>query len=270
MWVVAAIFVLVASAAIAVAIGWTPRAAPSPPLWDLPKLGGSYSGAAGTYAGFSLTAAIFIAGLDTARTSATFATVFGMMLVAFLVHVTATFIAGSTPNFSQAEDAVAHALMLVQGNMVNSLGVSITWLALVPLTTMIGLASLAEIFVWVQLVMVFSSAAWVAFVAHRLTLANTRACLILPVIGITLPALYRLGAALVWPPLWPSGGALPFTFVALGLAAFAFALHLGLLVNHGHAGSRAWLRRNSHWIALAESQIFAVTVGLIWFTLVLS
>jgi hypothetical protein len=153
MWVIGTVVVLIIGAAATAALGRTPRVIPGPPLWDTAKLGGTNISALGAFAGFSLTSAIFIAGLDVARNSSAFATVFGMMLIGFLILVIATWIAGSTPSVPQAEGMTVQSLALLLGTLCANLGVSITWLALVPLMAVIGLPTLASVFIWALLIM---------------------------------------------------------------------------------------------------------------------
>jgi hypothetical protein len=81
MWIIGTITLLIVGGAITAAIGWMPRPTPGEPLWDIAKMGSTNTASAGTFAGFSLAATTFIAGLDTARASPMFATTFGMMLI---------------------------------------------------------------------------------------------------------------------------------------------------------------------------------------------
>jgi hypothetical protein len=266
MWVIGTIILGIVGAAATTALGWTPRVTPGPSLSDASKLGGTNATSVGTLAGFSLTSAIFIANLDVARTSPMFATVFGMMLVGFLILVAATWIVGSTPSGSHTEDAAAQSLALVLGNLCANLGVSITWLALAPLMAVIGLPALADVFIWALLIMVLTAGGWVALFTSRLTMASPRACSAIPVLGLALPALYRLVAVRVWPALWPAGdAALLFAFVALGAAGLLFALHLGLLATHGNKPVQERLCQDGHRMVLAASQAYVAVVGLIWF-----
>jgi hypothetical protein len=270
MWVIGTIIVVILGAAVTAALGWSPRVTPGPPLWDIPELGGTFAGSTGTLAGFSFAAAIFIAGLDSARTSPLFATVFGMMLTGFLILVVAVWIVASTPNVRHAEEATAQSLALVLGNLCGNLGVSITWLALAPLMAMIGVSSLAAVFIWPLLIMVLIAGGWAALFAYRLTMASALACLAIPVLGFAAPALYRLVAVRLWPSLWPtSGDALPFAFVALGAAGLMFALNMGLFAAHGNKPVQERLQRDSHRIVLACSQAYVAVVGLTWFAVAL-
>ena len=270
MWVIGTVILLIIGAAVTAALGRTPRVVPGPPLWDTAKLGGTNISAIGAFAGFSLTSAIFIAGLDVARSSSAFATVFGMMLTAFLILVIAAWIAGSTPSGPQAEETPVQSLALVLGNLCANLGVSITWLALAPLMVVIGLPALADVFIWALLIMALAAGGWIALFTYRLTMASARACSAIPVLGIALPALYRLVAVRLWPALWPAREpALLFAFVALGAAGLMFALHMGLLATHGNMPVQERLRRDAHWMVLAASQAYVAVVALIWFAVAL-
>src|SRR5215204_3440574 len=133
MWIFGTLVVFAVGIAAIAAIGWAPRATPSPPPWDISSLGGTYTGILGTIAGFSVASAIFIAGLDVARTSPVFAMVMGMLLVAFLILVFSALIYASTPNLPNiADHAVAQPLSHVRANMCGCLGLTLSWLALVP------------------------------------------------------------------------------------------------------------------------------------------
>jgi len=267
MWVVGTLIVFAVGVTAVVAVGWVPRIVPSPPLWDIPGLGGTYTSIVGTLGGFTVTSAIFVAGLDAARTSPAFATVIGMLLVAFLILVFSALVYASTPSAAGADDdAAIQSLSHLLANMSGCLGLSVSWLALVPLLEMVGLPSLAAAFTWVLLIVALAAGGWVALFAYRLTLASIPACLAIPVLGFALPALYRLGAARLWPALWPAtDDALHFAFVALGVAGLMIAFQEVLLVAHGGADGRRRLQRDGHRVALAYSAAYALAVGLTWF-----
>jgi len=265
MWLIGVLTLLIVGAALTVALGWTPRATPGPPLWDIAKLGASSATSFGGFAGFSLASAIFVAGLEAARTSPTFATVFGMMLVGFLVLVIASWIAGSAPSASQSDGASAMSLELALGNLCGNLGIAVTWLALAPLTTLIGLPTLAAALVWPLLFMGLAAGGWAALIAHRVTRARTTACVAIPVLGMGLPAVYRLVAVSRWPALWPtSEPALHFAFVALGMAAVMLVLHFALLIAYGRNEAQQRLRMVGHRLMLVVAQVYALVVGLLW------
>ncbi|MCD6057638.1 MAG: hypothetical protein K0Q89_1168 [Thermomicrobiales bacterium] len=266
MWIVGTLIMFAVGVAAIVAIGRTPRAMPGPPPWDISSLGGTYTGIVGTIAGFSVASAIFIAGLDVARTSPLFATVMGMLLAAFLILVFSALIYASTPNaLNIADHAVAQALSHVLANMCGCLGLALSWLALVPLLQMLELPSLAVVFTWQLLFVTLAAAGWVAVFAYDLTTASARACLALPVLGFGLVGFYRLIAARLWPALWPAtDAALQFAFIAMGVAGMIMAFHLGLLAAHGSEAGRRRLQRSAHRVALAYSEVQIMTAGLIW------
>jgi hypothetical protein len=264
MWLIGTIVLLFGGAAVTAVIGGTARATPGEPLWDTAKMGAATTGYAGTFAGFSLAATTFIAGLDDARTSPVFPTTFGMMLIAFLILVGGTSMANSTPTAARTEGTTTLSLALVLSNLCVSLGVAITWLALAPLVVAIGMPALAEVFVWPLLIMTLGAGGWVALFAYRLTMASVRGCLAVTIVGPALPAVYRLMSH-PWPALWPaSEAALRFAFVALGAAFLLYALQMGLLVAHSNTAMQARLERNGHRLALAASQAYVAVVTLIW------
>lgn len=269
MWLIGTIVVLAVGAAATIAVGWRPRARPSPPLWDIPKLGGGTAGNAGAFAGFSLTAAIFVAGVGGAQSAPAFVTVFGMLLIGFLILVVATWINSSIPDHAKVETAITPALLYVLGNIATNLGVAVTWLALPPLLAVVGLPSLVGVFLAWLLIMVLVAGAWAALLVYRLTAAGARACLLIPGLSLALPVLYRLAVVPRWPALWPAReAALQCAFVALGAATVLYALHLGLLLAHGNEPVQRRLECDGHRLAPSASQAYAIVVGLLWFAIV--
>ena len=268
MWLVGTLAVFAVAVATVVFIGRTPRQTPSRPVWDIGSVGGTYTGIVGTLGGFSVTSAIFVAGLEGARTSPEFAAVIGMLLVAFLILIFSALLYASAPNASSsADDSAIPSLSHLVANMCGCLGLAVSWLALVPLLRLLSLPGLAEAFTWLLFSTTIAGASWVALFAYHLTLANARACLALPLLGVVLPALYRL-VAIAWPKLWPASDAvLHYAFVALGVAGLMFGAHLALLAAYGAETHTAFLRRNKHVLALALSAGYAVAAGFIWFAI---
>jgi hypothetical protein len=270
MWIVGTLVLFAIAIAAVVAIGWTPRAEASRPLWEIPDLGQAYTGIVGTLAGFAVASAIFIASLDFARASPAYATVIGMLLTAFLILVLAALMYASTPQAWDADDVAHQALSHVLANMCGCLGLAISWLAFVPLLEVIELPALAETFTWLLLLVALGGAAWTALFAFRLTTASAPACLAIPLLGFGLPALYRLVVVRLWPELWPeTDPALSFVFFALAVAGFMFTLQAILLLTHGEKSMQQRLRRDGHRIALAYSEASVLAVGLVWFSVAL-
>jgi hypothetical protein len=267
MWIAGTLILFAAGVTAIVIIGGTPRATPSPPLWDIPGLGGIYTGIVGTLAGFSVASAIFIAGLDVGRQSPVFATVIGMLLVSFLNLVMTALMYALIPSAPEdGDDAAVQSLALVLANMSGCMGLAISWLTLAPLLELIGLPSLADAFTWLLLIVAIAGSGSVALFAYRMTTANVAACLVIPVLGFALAAFYRLGAVRLWPALWPAtDAALQFAFVAFGVVVLMFGFQSGLLLAHGEPAMRVRVRRDGHRVALAYSVVSVVTVGLTWF-----
>ena len=267
MWLIGTLIVFAAGIGAVVAIGRKPRLAPSQPVWDISSLGGTYTGIVGTLGGFSVTSAVFVAGLEGARASPEFAAVIGMLLIAFLILVFSALMYASGPNVpGAAADAVIPTLSHLLANMCGCLGLAVSWLALVPFLRLLSLPELAAAFTWLLLSVNIAGACWVAIFGYHLSLAPVAACVALPVIGVALPGFYRVVVAGAWPALWPATDAvLRYAFVSLGLSGLLFAVHLTLLAIFGTEMRARWLRHDEHLIVLALSAAYAVAVGFTWF-----
>lgn len=266
MWIVATLILVLMAVAVVLVIGWAPRAQPSPPLWHIPALGGVYVTIVGSVGGLSVAGAIFIASFDAARESPAFATVIVMLLLAFLILVFSALIYASAPTAPSRGADEAQALSHTLANMAGCMGLSVSWLGLVPLLEMIGLPKLAVVFTWLLLFVALGAAAWTAIYAYRLTLANGPACLAMPLVAYGLAALYRLVLARAWPALWPDAdAALRFAFASVVVTGLLFSLQSGLLLGYGSEWLAARLRRDGHRLALACSAAAILAVALIWF-----
>lgn len=162
--------------------------------------------------------------------------------------------------------SLAHLL----ANLAGCSGLYVSWFALAPLLDLLGLPSLAEAFTWLLLLVTLGGGGWVALYAYKLTLASSRACLTIPLLGFALASGYRLVAARFLPSLWPaSDAALRFAFVAFGLVGVCFAFHSAILVAHGNQPRTRRLADAAHRIALACSATYALVMALIWFAIAL-
>src|SRR5918995_1710814 len=103
-WIVGVLLLLVVGAVTVALIGWTPRSRIGEAMWDLPGLGGLYTGIVGTLAGFSVASVTFIAGLSSARGTPAFATAVGMLLVSFLILIGSAIMYSDTPSFPASDD----------------------------------------------------------------------------------------------------------------------------------------------------------------------
>jgi hypothetical protein len=269
MWIIGTIIVLSVGAAVTAALGWSPRATPGPPVWDIPRLGGVYTGIVGTLAGFSVASATFIAGLDAARGTPAFAAAIALLLVSFLILMGSAIMYSDTPSFPASDDEFAMGVQTLAHLFANAsyfLGLALAWLALRPLLVMIDLVSLADAFSWLLLATMVAGGVWLAVFVYRLTVANGIACLAIPILGIGLPAIYRLLTVGVWPMLWPGANvAISFAFVAFAVASLGFVHQTGLLLVHGSSGQERRIRQYGHRFTLAYLQLVAITTGLVWF-----
>src|SRR5215204_141041 len=83
--------------------------------------------------------------------------------------------------------------------------------------------SLADAFTWLLLATIIAGSARIAVFVYRLTAADGMACAAIPILGIGLPAIYRLLAVRVWPGLWPAAdAAIGFAFIAFVVASVGF------------------------------------------------
>jgi hypothetical protein len=268
-WVVGTLILLVAGATLIALIGWAPRRRASPVIWDISGLGGIYTGIIGILAGFSVGSATFIAGLGSARGTPAFAAAVGMLLVSFLILIGSAMMYSDTPSFPASDDdfdTVFQSLSYLFANASYLLGLSLGWLALRPLLVMINLPSLADAFTWLLLTTSVAGSARIAVFVYRLTTADGIACIAIPILGIGLPAIYRLLAVRVWPGLWPAADApIWFAFVAFFVASVGFIHQTGLFLVHGGARLEQRVRQNGHRFALAYLQMVAIAIGLVWF-----
>jgi hypothetical protein len=266
-WLLGTLITFAIGIGVVAIIGRHPRLTSSRPVWDISSLGGTYTGIVGTLGGFSVTSAVFVAGLEGARASPEFAAVIGMLLVAFLILVFSALLYASTPNGPGiADDAVTPSLSHLLANMCGCLGLAVSWLALVPFLRLLSLTGLAEAFTWLLLSVTIAGACWVALFAYHLTLAPISACLALPAIGVALPALYRLAAARIWPALWPTTDSiLHYAFVALAVSALIFATHLAVLAICSNEPKAHTLQHRKLVLTLALSAANTIAVGFMWF-----
>jgi hypothetical protein len=166
--------------------------------------------------------------------------------------------------------ALFHAMPHIFANASFYLGLALGWLALRPLLMLIGLDALAEAFTWLLLATVIAGSVRLSAIIYRLTAARGVACAAIPILGVALPVLYRLGAVRVWPTLWPAdNAALWLAFVAFAVVSMGFLHQTALIVVHGSARIAQRLRQNGHVIALVYLETVTLAIVLIWFAVAL-
>lgn len=269
MWIAGIAAVLVIGTVVNVAIGWDARAEPSPPLWNIPVMSQMYIGVVGMLAGFSVTAAVFLASLGPSRGSVEFEAVVGTLIVSFLILITAAMMYATTPGgptptgeFDPMLEGLAH---VVTGG-VYYLGLSASWFALPPLLTLIGMTQVADSIAWPLFAVALYESARLGVIAYRLTAAKRPACLAIPLLAAGLATVYWLAATRAWPELWPTGDTvLRFDFVIFPVAFVGFAIQTGLLLIHRNMRPYQWVARHGHRVALAYLQVVSIAVLLAWF-----
>lgn len=156
-WVIGVSFLLTAIAIVTLAVGWRPKEL-TPPIWDLPRVATTFTGVAGSLAGFSVASAFFLANLTAVRGSESFGLVIAMFLIAFVILISAAMLFAAVPNLALPPESPDYPRLQAAGFVFGSvdfhLGLSLAWLALRPFLLALGLRSVADLFVWVMLVAV--------------------------------------------------------------------------------------------------------------------
>jgi hypothetical protein len=91
-------------------IGWEARARPGPPLWNIPVLNQMFTGVVGMLAGFSVTAAVFLASLGPGEGGAGFEAVVSTLIISFLILIAVAMMYASTPGGPMATGEVDQML----------------------------------------------------------------------------------------------------------------------------------------------------------------
>jgi hypothetical protein len=269
LWIAGIAAVLVIGAGVNLTIGWEARARPGPPLWNIPVLNQMFTGVVGMLAGFSVTAAVFLASLGPGEGGAGFEAVVSTLIISFLILIAVAMMYTSTPGGPMATgevDQMLAGLANVVTGGVYLLGLSASWFALPPLLTLIGLTRVAESIAWLLFAVAAFESARLGAIAYRLTVARGRACLAILLLGIGLATVYWLVATRVWPALWPPGDTLlGFEYVIFAVAFVGFVIQTGLLLVHDHMRPYQWVAQHGHRVALAYLQAVSIAVLLAWF-----
>lgn len=250
------------------------RSGPIKPLLDVPAVAQRYIVIVGSLSGFSVASATFLAGFIERSGAASFATVIGMFLIAFLTFVGTSMIYGTLPAAPAGEKPSDAFLgwqrsIYVMANCGYFIGLSLSWFALRPFLQAIKLDFLADIFTWLLLIAGFAGAGRISLHLHTLTLQNLHACFSMPLIGYGGAAAYRFLLAPAFPVLWPGANA-PLLFAVIGflLTGAVFLLDTVMLVlGPDHRVARRLTHPGSRWL-LVYSQTVIVSSGLLWASVV--
>ena len=275
MWVLGIFLLFAIGGAMAALIGWRKPAGRPAALVDVPKLSTSLTGIVGTLSGFTITSAIFLANLDAFRGSPSFAAVMGFFLIAFQILIATAImfaIVPSLPGRTTENSKAVHTQRVIY-NLSSStffLGLSLSWLGLIPLLQGLELDFLAGLFAWLLLLALLAGATNLAIFLHTHLGAKLLACLSIPPIGFVSAILYGLGAVTFAPSLWPpTDPRLMFGIVGYVLASIAFALQTAIVASYGRQRLQAFLRMSGHRLLIVFVQLTVTAVAFAWLSVVL-
>jgi hypothetical protein len=236
-------------------------------LWDIPRIAQYYTTIQGFLAGFSVTSAIFLANLSVVRDSPEFEGVMGLFLLAFLAFIASAMAFATIPNAvddSSPSFGTIQRLTYMLSLLGYFSGIGLSWLALRLLLLAIGLTYLADIFVWVLLVVLFAGSSRVCFFLNSALMVNRRGASLVPVIGFSIAIIYGIVVAPLFSDLWPGRNApLMFGLVCFVCGTLCFATHAVIL---GYASElpEALLKRLAPRAAMLHSQLVITAVGFLW------
>lgn len=270
MWIAGIVILLSLSAGVTSLIGWSRRSAPAMPLWDIPRVAGTYTTIVGTLAGFSVASAVLIANL--ARESAAFEDAMGMFIFAFLLLISATMQFGTTPNLatgvSERYLGDQH-ISYVMANTAFYLGVALSWLGLRLLLLAIGLEVLPDILIWVLFFSVFVGSMRLSLHLYRHTRLSALASVSVPPVAFAFAIAYKAGIVAAWDDLWPSHNeSLFLTSVAFVIGGAGYVMQTALLALHGNPRWEALLSRFAERVVLAYAQSVVTIIALVWLAVI--
>lgn len=275
MWALGLILSFAIDGALAARIGWQKPAGRPSALVDVPKLSTTLTGIVGTLSGFTIASAIFLANLDTFRGTSSFAAVMGLFLIAFQILIATAIMFAIVPSLpgKTTQNGNAVRTQRVIYNLSSStffLGLSLSWLGLIPLLQGLELDFLAGLFAWLLLLALLAGATNLAIFLHTHLGAKIMACLSIPPIGFVSALLYRLLAEMFVPALWPPGDPrLMFGIVGYVLASIAFGLQTAIVASYGRPRVQAVLRGYGHRFLIVFVQLTVTAVAFAWLSVVL-
>ena len=267
MWLAGVVLLLLFTAGVALSLDRQRRQVPPLPLWDIPRVAGTYTTIVGTLSGFSVASAVLIANL--ARGTPAFDETLALFIFAFLLLISATMQFGTTPNLGGTltdRYLSDQHLSYVFANAAFYIGVSLSWLGLRLMLLALEVERLADFLTWVLLFSVIAGAIRIAMHLYRHTTIAAAACFAVPFIAFGLAAVYRLGLAELWPALWPdSDQPMLLGVVAFFVGGLGYMTQSVLLTLHGNpAFERRVTAYGPRWL-LAFCQAVVTTVALVWF-----
>ncbi|MPZ49277.1 MAG: hypothetical protein GEU75_08255 [Dehalococcoidia bacterium] len=266
MWVAGVLLLFVAGGAVSLTLSWRQRPAPAMPLWDIPRVAGSYTTIVGSLAGFTVASAVFIANVT--RGSVELEAAVGMFILAFLVLIASTMQFATTPNLGgevSTQYLSDQHLSYMMANATFYIGIAISWLGLRLLLLAIDFTDFAGTLTWVLLSAMILGSLRLSMHVYRHTTTNPIGCFALVPVGFSLALAYRWLAEEVWGDLWPSEDQpLHFAVVAFFVAGAAYAYQTALLTLHGNpAWERLLARIGQKWLVM-HAQAAVMVIFLLW------
>lgn len=274
MWLPAMLLLFVLDAALVARIGWRKPPGLPEPLVDIPKLSTSLTGIVGSLSGFTIASAIFLANLDSVRESDSFGAVMGLFLIAFQILIATAIMFAIVPSLSgkvKLDDDAVHAQRVLYSLASTGffLGLSLSWIGLIPLLHGLELELLASLFAGLLVLALLAGATNLTIFLHTDLGANLAVGLTIPPLAFASAGLLRLLAATAAPALWPaSNGPLIFGVAGYVLAATGFSLQTAIVATFGRPAARSLLRTGGHRLLSVVEQLTVTAVALTWLSVV--
>lgn len=282
MWLIGPLLLLVVVSLVIFAADRRPRPCIETSPWDIARVAGFFTGITGTLSGFAVASAIFMANMRINTGVPEFEIVMGMLLMGFLVLMgtammfgtmpnnpptptlsTAT-TAGDTPPALPPFDALQYR-MYILANTQYYIGISLAWLALRPLLVALGMETVAGIFSWLLLFVTVAGANRLAMYMARLTHVRRPVALLIPILGLSAPLLYRVLAVPLWPALWPSTDAiLVFALIVCTFGLIGFAINTANFLSYTERPISTAGQLLREKLLLVHIQAVTCAVALLW------
>jgi len=169
-------------------LGW--RKVPvEPNLWDLKAIGANYTVLTITLAGFAIASVFFLATEGPHEDNLSFATIAGILLLAYLILTGAAIMFGSMAHIDSGQsdlERVSFCFAVV----VLLQGVAAAWIAIHPLLILVELGYLAHTFSWILVAALFAGSSRPGVFLNRLAGLSGRVAITAPVFGFAAAFAY--------------------------------------------------------------------------------
>ncbi len=272
MWLVGilGLFLLVASVTTLLA-----RREQQPPNlhWEVVGLGEAYAGIVSDLAAFSVTAAVFLADIQT-EAKQSLADVMAMFVISFIIlmgtTVTYTTFSGASSPEEMVEDfQLGRRVMYILSTLGFYLGLSTGWLGLYPLLIAINLQEVANVLMWILLASLFGGSSRLGAWLHTLLGVNLLTTSLLPYMAFASAAFYKLVLVPRYPVLWPTTHpTLSLTALAFAVAFPIFAVDTLMIARHGNQKAYIALQWAGSKILPSYIACVSTSIFLLWFAVI--